>query len=403
MKKQTDQNFCEKDLDCLPKETFTNGEELLLAKSPVFKRRYIHDGGLMLGCKYGCQFCYYRWINISQDYIGTGRLKTIATPHQMIKFLKNSKLFLPQDVLILGANGDISMYPHATLEFLELMKQDKHFKDNLVLGLHRAPATNHILQAMKNHSQNFRFGTTITPQSYELGWTKIKDEDQLEGIKKIIGSGADPDHISVEVGPLNSENIEKGIKILHQLNQIGVKNLMVRGIAFGSFGVDRDREFIKMKELGFIDPVEFNPNEQHDYYVVKNFLTPKAYQWLQEQTPNLIIHRHTYTFYRDIWKVPIAGNRSNKVRFSRPAIHPIEYVETIIKKYNLHPVKIIKNSDHYLIELPIDQTATEDLAMTIGAQLESAVLFNNYRRTTSLDDVKFYQQNNLFALDPFIK
>jgi len=178
---------------------YTNGEEMLLAVSPVFKRRYIHDGDLWLGCYYGCKFCYYRWIRVSKDYIGTGKLKRLATPEQMVEFLKNSKLFLPKDVLILGARGDASMYPKEVLEFLNLIKNDEHFKENIILALHRGPASELMKKALLEHP-NFRFGTTITPKAYELKWTKVKEEAQITGLKRLLEAGIDPDRISIEIG-----------------------------------------------------------------------------------------------------------------------------------------------------------------------------------------------------------
>lgn len=381
---------------------YTNGEEMLLAVSPVFKRRYIHDGDLMLGCKYGCEFCYYRWISASKDYIGTEKLKRLATPEQMVEFLKNSKLFLPKDVLILGARGDASMYPREVLEFLDLIKDNEQFKDNIILALHRGPASESMKKALLEHP-NFRFGTTITPKAYELKWTKVKEETQIAGLKRLLEAGVEPDRISIEIGPLNSENIDEGMNILKELEELGFRNIMVRGVAFGTFGVDREKELKKMVDLGFIDPSLLESPEKHEYYVVKNFLTPGAYKKLQKMVPKIKIHRHTYTYYRDVWKVPIALNRKNEVRISEPTIHSEDEVKKVVEKYGLKTENVSKQGDHYFIELPNDQVATEDIAMTIGAELESAVIFNNYRRTASLEDVKFYQENSLFYLDSYLK
>jgi hypothetical protein len=381
---------------------YTNGEEMLLALSPVFKRRYTHDGDFMLGCYYGCEFCYYRWISASKDYIGTGKLKRLATPEQMVEFLKKSKLFLPKDILILGARGDASMYSKEILEFLELIKKDEYFKRNIVLALHRPPTTELMEQALLKYP-NFRFGTTITPKAYQLKWTKIKEKAQMAGLEKLLKAGIDPDRISIEVGPLNSENIEEGMRTLKELESLGFKNVMVRGVAFGTFGVDREKELKKMVELGFIDPSILESPEKHEYYVVKNFLTPDAYRKLQEIVPKMKIHRHTYTYYREVWGVPIALNRDNKVRISEPTKYSEGYVKNIIEKYGLTPKIVVKKDDHYYVELPDNQVATEDIAMTIGAELESAVIFNNYRRTASLEDVKFYQKHSLFYLDPYLK
>ncbi len=381
---------------------YTNGEELLLAKSPVFKRRYTHDGDLMLGCRYGCEFCYYRWISASKDYIGTEKLKRLANPEQMVEFLKNSKFFLPKDILILGARGDASMYPREVFKLLELIKEDEQFKDNIILALHRAPASMLMEKALLEHP-NFRFGTTITPRAYELGWVKIKEESQMAGLKRLLGAGIDADRISIEIEPLNSENIDEGMNILKQLEELGFRNLMVRGVAFGTFGVDREKELKKMIELGFIDPSLLKVPEKHEYYMVKNFLTPDAYKKLQEQVPKMKIHRHTYTYYRDVWKVPVALNRDNKVRISKPTIHSEQEVKKVVQKYGLKVENISKRDDYYFVELPSSQTATEDIAMTVGAELESAVIFNNYRRTANFEDVKFYQDNSLFYLEPYLK
>lgn len=381
---------------------YTNGEEMLLAVSPVFKRRYTHDGDLVLGCRYGCGFCYYRWISASRDYIGTEKLKRLATPEQMVEFLKNSKLFLPKDVLILGARGDASMYPQEVTQFLELIEKDERFKDNIVLALHRGPASETMKRALLEHP-NFRFGTTITPKAYELKWTRIKEEAQIAGLKRLLAAGIEPDRISIEIGPLNSENIEEGMDILKELEGLGFRHIMVRGVAFGTFGVDRDKELKKMVDLGFIDPSLLESPEKHEYYVVKNFLTPDAYKRLQEMVPKMKIHRHTYTYYREVWGVPIALNRDNKVRISEPTIHTEAEVKEAVEKYGLRPVSVSRRDDHYFVELPEGQVATEDIAMTVGAELESAVIFNDYRRTASLEDVKFYQQNSLFYLDPYLK
>jgi len=381
---------------------YTNGEEMLLAVSPVFKRRYIHDGDLMLGCRYGCEFCYYRWISASKDYIGTEKLKRLSTPEQMVEFLKNSKLFLPKDVLILGARGDASMYPQEVKQFLNLVKKDEQFKNNIILALHRGPASETMKKALLEYP-NFRFGTTITPKAYELKWTKIKEEAQVAGLKRLLEAGIDPDRISIEIGPLNSENIDEGMNTLKELEELGFRNIMVRGVAFGTFGVDRDEELKKMVDLGFIDPPLLKSPEKHEYYVVKNFLTPDAYKRLQEMVSKMKIHRHTYTYYREVWGVPIALNRDNKVRISEPAIRSEIEVKETVEKYGLKAESVSKRDDHYFVELPSDQVATEDIAMTIGAELESAVIFNNYRRTASLEDVKFYQTNSLFYLDPYIK
>ncbi len=381
---------------------YANGEEWLLAVAPIFKRRYIHDGDLWLGCRWGCQFCYYRWISASKDYVGTGKLKRLTRVAGMKEFLQRSKLFLPRDVLILGARGDASMYPAEILEFLEIISNDddEYFRDNLILALHRPPASPLMRQALEY--PNFRFGTTITPKSVDLGWTRVKEETQIRGLQRLLAD-IDSSKISVEVGPLNVENIEEGIAVLKQLESMGFRDVIVRGMAFGSFGVDRKKELQKMIKLGFIKREMLQgEQEKHEYYTVKNFLTEEAYQLLQQEVPEMRVHRHTFTFYRDVWGVPIARNRKNLVRISKPVRHSRKSVIKAVEKYGLTVIDIEERNDHYSIKLPVGQTATEDIAMTIGAELGEAVVFNNYRRTTSISDIQFYQENQLFHLGPYL-
>lgn len=377
-----------------------NGEELLLARSPVFKRRYAHDGDLLLGCRIGCKFCYYRWISASRDYIGTGRLKRLASPEEMVEFLLNSKLFLPSDILILGARGDASMYPREVLEFLELISGDRSFRGNLVLALHRAPATRLVEEALGY--ENFRFGTTITPMGFKLQWTPVREDLQLLGLRRLLDAGVDPSKVSIEVGPLNSMNLQEGIKVLRELGSMGFKECIVRGVAFGTFGVDRDAELRRLIDMGFIEPKALREREDHEYYVVKNFLDAGVFERLQEEVPGIRLHRYTYTFYRDVWGVPIAGNRKNRVRVRCPARHSEKHVKRVVEEYGLEVEDVERRGDHYFVRLTSGQPATEDIAMTIGAELGEAIIFDRYRQTASLSDVKFYKERGLFYLYHFI-
>ncbi|MEM3895590.1 radical SAM protein, partial [Thermofilum sp.] len=315
---------------------YENGEELLLDLSPVFKRRYALDGDLWLGCTLGCVFCYYRWIRVSRDYIGTGRLKRLATAEEMVNFLENSKIFLPKDILILGARGDASMYPKELLEFLRI--SSSRLKDNIVLALHRAPVTEYIVEAF--NYPLFRFGTTVTPRAYDLGWTKVREDLQLKGLERLLASGVPEDRVSVEVGPLSHLNIEHGIRVLEKLEEIGFKNVIVRGVAFGSFGVDRERELEKMLEIGFISRDMIKNVEDHEYYVIKNFLDERLYNMLKEKF-GFRVHRNTYTFYNEVWNVPVAGNRRNRVRIPRPPKVSVDAVAEAVAKYGLNVRDVI--------------------------------------------------------------
>lgn len=153
-------------------------------------------------------------------------------------------------------------------------------------------------------------------------------------------------------------NIEEGVRILKVLREIGFENLVVRGAAFGSFGVDRQLE--KMMRMGFITPEMLEERRKHEYYVVKNFLTPRAYEWIEEQVGR--VHRYTYTLYSEVWGVPIAGNRGNEVRISRPTGHSEEDVRRVVEQY----LDVERREDHYFVES--GRPATEDIAMTVGAE-----------------------------------
>jgi hypothetical protein len=383
------------------KTRFSSGEELLLAISPVFKRRYAHDGDFLLGCKLGCRFCYYQWISASREYIGTGKLKRLCRAEDMIEFLKNSRLFLPEDMLILGARGDASMYPDEILEFLELLEDCRELKRSTVLALHRAPVSTKMIECFS--FDRFRLGTTITPRGAELGWTLVRDEKQVQKLEEAVETGCDVDRISIEIGPLNSLNIEKGYGLIEKLQDIGFRNLVVRGVAFGTFGVDREKELEKLIEIGFVSRENLeNVRENHEYYVLKNYLSDEFYREIQERFPELRIHRYTYTLYKDAWNVKIAGNRNNSVRVPGKMSHSEEKVRKTVEKYGLEVGSIEKREDHYFVELK-NCTATEDIAMAAGAELEEALVFSSYRRTASLEDVAFYARHSLFAIQRYLK
>ncbi|MEM3740182.1 MAG: hypothetical protein QXP84_05230, partial [Candidatus Korarchaeum sp.] len=188
------------------------------------------------------------------------------------------------------------------------------------------------------------------------------------------------------------------VRILKVLREIGFENLVVRGAAFGSFGVDRQLELEKMMRMGFITPEMLEERRKHEYYVVKNFLTPRAYEWIEEQVGR--VHRYTYTLYSEVWGVPIAGNRGNEVRISRPTGHSEEDVRRVVEQY-LDVESVERREDHYFVELS-GRPATEDIAMTVGAELEEAVIFDKYRHTASVEDVIFYARRGLFHLKPYL-
>jgi len=375
------------------------GEALLLARSPVFKIRYTLDGDLEMGCTVGCIFCYYRWVPVSRPYFGTGRLRPMASPQEMTTFLLNSRLFDDNAVLILGARGDASMYPDDLLKFLEIFPGP-----NLVLALHRPAADEHILTAFED--PRFRFGTTITPMGLEKGWTPVSQEAQVAGLAMLMEAGVDPDRVSVEVGPIIPETVPQAADLLRRLQEIGLRHVCIRGVSYGALGSDPEEaagERQKLQRVGFLPGQirQGDGTDGHRYYELKNVLPDGALDRLSEAAGGMRIHRRTYTLYRDVWGVRIAKNRANRVRIpSSPKMSP-EEVQGILADYSL-PGKVAVCDDHYFVELPPGDTATEDVAMVVGAQLDAAVIFNRYRRTAALRDVWFYYEQGLLDIGPYL-
>jgi DNA repair photolyase len=142
------------------------GEYLLLKNAPPFKRRYAVDGDLVLGCTIGCSFCYYRMIDATAPFIGAGMLKRLATPEEFAEVVANSKLISERSLVIMGARGDVSMYPDEVpkvLEAAERLGVGARF-----LTLRRAPYDRAVTEHLAAFD-NIYCGTTITPKAREVG------------------------------------------------------------------------------------------------------------------------------------------------------------------------------------------------------------------------------------------
>jgi len=57
-----------------------------------------------------------------------------------------------------------------------------------------------------------------------------------------------------------------------------------------------------------------------------------------------------------------------------------------------NPITIRETPEGYYVELPEPDIATEDLAMTVGAEFRTSVLFNRYRIAPSLSNLRFYRE-----------
>ncbi|MBT9252781.1 MAG: hypothetical protein KM296_03680 [Brockia lithotrophica] len=75
---------------------------------------------------------------------------------------------------------------------------------------------------------------------------------------------------------------------------------------------------------------------------------------------------------------------------------PIYKLEEYLRSLGFHPLSIKETEEGYLVELPETETATEDIAMTVGAEFRTSVIFDRYRLAPSLTDLKFYAENRLF-------
>lgn len=388
-----------------------NGEHLLLGgtppgwkgeyqvcPAPFYKRRYTWDGDLIMGCTIGCDFCYYRWINNSVDTIGKGKkgLRKIATPKRAVQFLEQSKLFKAgRDIIMLAARSDGSMQVQEITEFLRIFPHESP-----VFILHRAPFGERQLESWGGDSRVI-FCTTITPDSPEFRGSPIKPPQQMVGLKRLLEAGISARRISVMLGPLNSNNVAEGVKTIEELAEMDMEFLTYRGCSVGNLGIAPEND--KLRETGFLDggQDEKSSPSGHQYYKMKNWLSAEVEAAvLRAASDNGIrVHRHTGTLYRDEFGMPIAYNRNNRSRSGELGqwgkVNP-DKIEKYLIWLGYHPRSIREAEEGYLVELPPNEVATEDVAMTVGCEFETSVLFNNYRIAPTVADLKFYAKNHLF-------
>lgn len=389
-----------------------NGEHLLLggtppgwqgakvAPAPFYKRRYTWDGDLVMGCAIGCSFCYYRWINNSVNTIGTGMkgLRPICTPDEMVQWLDRSRLFKPErDIVMLSARSDGSMQVGEITEFLRVFPHK-----NPVFILHRAPFGPRQIESWGGDSRAV-FCTTLTPVSLEFEGSPIKPPSQMVGLRKVLSAGIPASRISVMLGPLNSNNIGAGVTLIRELAGLGIKFLTYRGCSVGNFGVSPEDS--TLRQSGFLDGTQdekCGPNG-HQYYRMKNWLAAEVEQKVLQTASEcgLRVHRHTGTLYRDEFEMPVAYNRNNRSRsdeLGQWKKADSEKVGEYLRFLGYNPLGIRETEEGYMVELPENQVATEDVAMTVGAEFRTSVLFNRHRIAPTLGDLRFYAENSLLQL-----
>lgn len=402
-------------LPATPESAIVNGEHLLLGGTPpgwpgrpvkpayFYKRRYTWDGEPeFIGCAIGCSFCYYRWINNTYMTIGRGKagLRRIGPPDGAVEFLEQSKLFRPgrnADIVMLAARSDGSMQVESVTRFLQAFK-----RDNMVFILHRGYFGRRQLEQWGDDDR-LVFCTTITPKPPESGpgsWTPIRPERQLEGIRFLLDHGIPHWRISIMCGPFNSNNVGSGVALIEKLGEMGFRFATYRGCSVGNFGVAPDDD--RLRRERFLDGEQ---NEQsspvgHDYYRMKNWLAPAVEEKLLRagERAGVRLYRFTGTLYKGEYGVAVAYNRNNRWRRELGQWERVEIpkLDAYLRWLGYHPISIRETEEGYWVELPDTEVATEDVAMTVGAEFRTSVLFNNHRIAPSLGDLRFYAENRLF-------
>lgn len=399
-------------LSAAPEAAIVNGEHLLLGGTPpgwpgrpvkpafFYKRRYTWDGDLVVGCTIGCSFCYYRWINNTAHTIGRGRraLVRIGKPEAAVEFLEQSRLFARErDIVMLCARSDGSMQIPEITQFLRAFPHR-----NWVFVLHRAPFGPRQLEEWGS-DEGVVFCTTLTPKPPEAGpgsWTPIRPERQMEGIRFLLRNGIPHKRISLELGPFNSNNVEAGVELILKLGEMGFRFATYRGCSVGYFGVAPDT--LRLRKEGFLDGAQ---NETcapggHSYYKMKNWLAPEVEEKLLRagERAGVRLYRFTGTLYKGEYGVSVAYNRHNRWRRELGQWEKVEIskLDEYLRWLGYHPVSMKETEEGYFIELSETEVATEDVAMTVGAEFRTSVLFNRYRIAPSLSDLRFYAENRLF-------
>lgn len=396
-----------------PEGEFKTGEHLLLGGRPegfggapippahFYKKRYTWDGDPgFIGCTIGCIFCYYRWLDTTESTIGHGRkgLRHIGEPEVAAKQLEGVKLFRSgrdADIVMLCARSDGSVQVDECTRFLRAFKHP-----NLVFILHRGVFGQKQLDQW-GPDERVVFSTTLTPCGPDLEWTPVTVEAQLKGLRFLLQNGVPATRISVMLGPLNDNNVEGGVKLMEELAGLGIKFLTFRGCSIGELKPESAKG---LRQTGFLDGKqdEKSKPEGHAFYAMKNWLSAEVGAKIMAAGERLDVrlYRFTGALYEREFGVVVARNRNNRWRRELGQWVKVETpkLDQYLRWLGFHPKGITENEEGYLVELPDGECATEEIALTVGAEFRTSVLFNNHRIAPSLDDLRFYAANNLFPL-----
>jgi len=133
---------------------------------------------------------------------------------------------------------------------------------------------------------------------------------------------------------------------------------------------------------------------------MKNWLAPEIEDQLLRagERAGVRLYRFTGTLYKGEYGVSVAYNRNNRWRRELGQWGRVEIskLDAYLRWLGFHPISIRETEGGYWVELPENEIATEDVAMTVGAEFRTSVLFNRHRIAPTLGDLRFYAANHLF-------
>jgi len=383
-------------------ETFLTGESYLSLHHPIYKRRYVASCDLVLGCRIGCDFCYYQFGPTAPHFKrGSAILKPLATPEQFARVLLASKLIRPGDGVIISARSDLSMPEHkaAFRELLRIYPQRE--KPVTFLVLQRGVYSARDWEEFGPHP--VRFGTTITPRAADRGFNAVRDEAQINGLRALRAAGCPPERISVELGPILPDTVDDAVAIARVLADEGlVSYLTYRGASIGQYG-DYSAAIANLKARGFFkEPIPYTYDDgkgnekQHEYYLLKNYLAREVEEAFLAgaRSTGLRLYRHTGHMYAREWGLKVAISRNNRVReemlpYAR-AWSPDEFAAALRTAFGLDcPVEPLEAGPQSRV-FRLHRRGTEDVAHAVGAETQTAVLFSDYSNLPSMADLEWY-------------
>lgn len=370
---------------------FDNGEHWLLVNSPIFKRRYTVDCDIVMGCTIGCRFCYYRWVAGAESYFGTGQLKELCSPEKLAEVLEKSRLVRKdRDGIMLCARSDGSIQVDRIATFLQAFRHR-----NPIFVLHRGYFGPYQVDAF-GEDERVIFSTTLTPCGKDFGWTPVDEFRQIEGITYLVHSGILPRRISVEVGPINERNVSRATELLQRLEDLGLEFATYRGVSTGTFRLPPSEK--ELQKIGFLTTQKPNAPAGHAYYQIKNALSEEVEEKLRSAVRRMRLHRFTGTLYKELG-IDIAYNRNNCWRKDLGQFGKADPqgIASYVEQLGLPVESVEETPEGYLVHLAEGTFATEDIAMTVGAEFNTSVLFDRYRIAPTLDDLEIYERNSLMA------